>query len=324
MRAGGYALGLLLTLVALGGCLGDGGDAQPAASADLAAGATDAPPAPLGLAGARCIEGGGHSVHPRSLWEQGFARVVPDPWVPADVIDDVGPQLVFSEYPDPTRPIPEKGNTMGNYHATTWCEEWTLDGESRPGLFVGFVGMKVEPPEFDADAANATHHYLITVLATNDDALLERFHAAGFLATRATAERAELPDGTLRIRMFTDDNGDYDSLFKPKPMGDMHATRVRLWWQHEPGAHAGGGHGGHGDGPHREGEFHPIALDLVATGGAHLVAEAQGWFSHTGTEHHEPLPGAYGKTAAILYRGFDRAFEWGPRPDVTLDLAYEH
>ena len=319
------ALTLLVAALMLPGCVSEPvTDADGVGAADALADA--AAPSPLGLAGTSCMEGGGHSVHPKSLWASGQVRVVPDPWVPADVLDDVGPQLTFSEIPDPERPIPENGNTMGNYHATMWCDAWTLDGAPRDDVFLGFVGMKVEDPRWFGDAGGAaqpTHQYVVTVVASNDDEVLARLHAGGIAAMKATATRDELPDGTLRIRMFTEGNGAYDSLFKPKADGDMHATHVRLWWQ-MPLDDAGHEHG-HDDGPHMEGAFRPVALDLFAQGGAHAVAEAQGYFSHTGTQHHEPLPGAYGHTAAVLYTGFDRVVEWGPRVgDVTLDWAYVH
>lgn len=280
---------------------------------------------PLGLAGASCMEGGGHSVHPKSFWSSGAADVVPAPWVPADVLEDVGPQLTFSELPDPARPVPSEGNTMGNYHATMWCDAWTLDGDpADDDVFFGFVGMRVEPPPFDDPSVPATHHYVVTVVATNDDVVLERLRAAGIHAFGATATKAETPGGALRIQMRTEGNGDYDSLFVPEAYGEMHAKRVRLWWQSEPEGEAG--HAGHGagEGSHGEGAFRPVALDLVASGGTHSVASAQGYFSHSGTAHHAPLPGAYGHTAAVLFKGFDRVVEWGPRPDVTLAKAYVH
>lgn len=310
----------LLVLAGLAGCVQQAAPVEPAASgADAPA---DDALAPLDLLGSGCVQGGGHSVHPRSLWEKGVVRVVPDPWVPADVWDDVGPQALWSEIPDPERPVPEKGNTMGNYHATMWCGSWTLQGEPKEGAFVGFVGMKVEHPPFGS--ADTTHDYVVTVLATNDDDVHAALDAAGFHPMKATATRDELPDGTLRIRMHTDRNGDYDSLFKPQPYGDMKAERVRLWFQQSAEGH--GDHGGHGEteGAHAKGAFRPIALDLVSTGGRHLVAAGQGYFSHSGTDHHAPLPGAHGHTAAVLYDGFDVSLSWGPRPDVTLDWAYVH
>ena len=300
----------LLALTLLAGCVG-----TPAADVEPEA----PPPAPdealpaLGLQGASCTEGGGHSVHPVSL------NPLPEPWMPADILADVGPQLTYSEIPDPMHPVPEEGHTMGNWHATMWCEGWTLDGGPASDILFGYVGMKVEPPAFDAGPP-ATHHYLVTVIATNDDTILARLQAAGFGAMKASASREDLPDGSLRIQMHTDGNGDYDSIFRPKAVGAMEASRIRIWFQSTPDGHAHG----HVEGARAEGEFRPLAIDLVSTGGEHLVAEGQGYFSHSGTEHHAPLPGAYGHTAAVMYDGFDRAFEWGPRPDITLSEAYVH
>ena len=260
----------------------------------------------LGLAGANCFEGGGHSVHPKSLWEQGMVQVVPDPWVPADILADVGPQVVYSEVPDPVSPVPSEGNTMGNMHATLWCEEWTVDGEPRSDLLFGWVGMKVERPEWSDEAP--THHYVVTVVATNDDTIHERLVAGGIHAMRITAQRTETPGGVLRIQMQTDHNGEYDSLFKPKAFGDMKATHIRLWFQRE----------------NADGTYTPTPLDLLSTGGEHLVNEGQGYFSHRGTDHHGPQGGAAGQTAALLYRGFDRVFQWGPAANVTVPSYYDH
>lgn len=302
---------LLLVALLLAGCASPATVEEPPASMPGSEALQTL--APLGLAGASCVEGGGHSVHPSSL------NPLPEPWMPADVLGDVGPQVVYSEVPDAQYPTPTEGHTMGNYHATMWCESWTLDGAPRDPLFLGFVGMKVEPPAFDA-GPEATHHYVVTVIATDDEEVLARLNAAGIEAMRASATRETLPDGSLRIQMMTEKNGDYDSLFRPKPMGDMEATRVRLWWQQGYAGHGGG------DGPHEEHAegYRPLALDLVATGGEHFAAEAQGYFAHTGNDHHAPLPGAYGHSAALYYTGFDRAVEWGPRPDVRLDTAYVH
>ena len=302
---------LLLLLALLAGCATPG--ATEAGPEEGAPDAAAAGLAPLGLAGTSCVEGGGHSVHPASL------NPLPEPWLPADVLGDVGPQVVYSEMPDPFYPVPTEGQTMGNYHATMWCEGWTLDGAPRDDLFIGFVGMKVEPPPFDS-GPTATHHYLVTVVATNDDEVLARLQAAGIEAMKATASREPLAQGALRIQMMTEKNGDYDSLFKPRPFGEMTATRVRLWWQQGYDGHGGGegAHDAHGEG------YRPLALDLVATGGEHFVAEGQGYFAHSGNEHHAPLPGAYGQAAALYYEGFDRTLEWGPRPDVRLTTAYVH
>ncbi len=300
---------LVLALVA-SGCLGT----VPAAD-DVAPAANSAPSAmnALGLAGSGCTEGGGHSVHPMIF------NPLPSPWMPADILDDVGPQLTYSEVPDPMKPIPEKGSTMGNYHATMTCDTWTFRGEEKPDLVFGFVGMKIETPPFGTDGP--THQYLVTVIATSDSDVNAALHDAGFHPMLASATSITMPGDWNRIQMSTDHNGDYDSLFKPKAFGEMKATHVRLWFQIPNGAADCTGHECAGDGT-----FTPIALDLLAQpGGRHFVAEGQGYFSHSGTNHHDPMPGAYGHTAAVQYREFERTFEWGPHPtEVRLTDAYEH
>src|SRR5688572_14871913 len=73
----------------------------------------------LGLAGTGCKEGGGHSVYPVA-----WSWILPEPWYPADITGDVGPQLIHSS-PDPLHPVPEEGSTMGNWHVAMLCEGWT-------------------------------------------------------------------------------------------------------------------------------------------------------------------------------------------------------
>ncbi len=254
----------------------------------------------LNVSATGCREGGGHSVHPK------FLNPLPTPWTPADIIGDVGEQFTYSEIPDPMNPVPAEGNTMGNYHATMMCEGWVVNGEARTGIHVGFVGMKVEKPTFSDDAP--THHYLVTVVATDDADIHAALMAGGIHATASTASWETMADDAFRIRMATDHNGEYDSIFRKKALGDMGASHVRLWFQHA----------------NDDGGFTPVALDLMSEGGTHWGAEGQGYFSHMGTHHHDPLPGAAGKTAALLYEDFDRTITWGPRPVVTMREAYEH
>lgn len=290
MHAPGRLLLLLLALV-VAGC------AAPAAEpfAEETASPATAPTLPeLRLEATGCLEGGGHSVH------RNYPDYLPDPWVPADVIDDVGPQVVHSEFGGVVL-----GPTMGNYHATVVCESWTLNGEARD-MLLGFVGMKVEAPPFDDGAP--TKHYLITVIATSDPALQEILHHAGFHATLTKGEATWMPGGSLYTVLDTEDHGIYESAFVTKEHKPMDAGPFRLWWQKE----------------NADGTFSPIALDLRNTGGTHLVAEAQGWFHHLRTEDHAPLPGAGGWTAGLAYEDFDRVITLGPRPDVKLEEAYVH
>ena len=296
-------LAVLLLAAPLAGCLAD----EPASdeSPELQKAALAGPE--LVVSGVDCAQAGGHSVHPRSaagVWA--FAEAVPEPWQVADVLEDVGPQVTYSEIPDPLHPTPTEGETWGNYHATMTCASWTVNGESRPDLLFGFVGTRVEEPPWGDGIPS--RNYLVTVVATNDDEVLAALHAAGIHATLATGSIA--PNGPLLETLLdTADHGRYESLFAPKELGAMPDGPIRLWFQQ---ALEGGG-------------YAPVALDLVHTpGGTHYGAEGQGYFGHWGTDMHGPQGGLGGKTAALAYTGFDRTITFGPRPDVVVEDAYHH
>jgi len=301
MRGKPRSYGLLLAAALLAGCTAPA-SLGPTSSGPMDDAQDGALPLPaLDLAGQGCREAGGHSVHPK-----GF-NPLPKPWMPADIIEDVGPQLWWSEMPDPDHPeAPREGNTIGNYHATVICDTWTFHGEDIGPMVLGFVAMRIEAPPFADDTP--VRQYLITVLAASDDRVVEAFHAAGFHAVPTTGLVDEA-DGVVHTLLDTDGHGVYESYFLPKPMGPMPDGVMRLWWQHE----------------NANGTFSPIALDMASgPGGAHVAAEGNGYFSHLQTHDHDPLPGAAGHIAALMYTGFDRTFGWGPRPDVVLEEAYVH
>ena len=252
------------------------------------------------LNGTNCREGGGHSVHPRMFND------VPDPWVRADVLEDVGPQLVYSEVPDPLSPVPSEGNTWGNYHATVLCEIWTFNGVDKPGLVLGFVGAKVEPPAFDTGPP-AQRHYLVAVVGTSDAEVNEALQAAGLEGEELTGLAAD-ENGLFHTLLTTHHHGEYETLFVPEDLGTTEPWTKRIWWL---------------EGNDDEG-YVPFALDLTDTAAVHRVAQVQGYFGHWGTDMHGPQGGLSGHTAALLYEDFDRTVTLGPRPDVVLSERYHH
>jgi hypothetical protein len=297
MRRG--ALLVILLAMALAGCAAP----QPAAPASsgppAAPQGADALPA-FELHGTRCLMGGGHSVHERSI----APLLIPEPWEAADILDDVGPQLVYPE--EPWAGVPSKGHTWGNWHVTVRCEGWTSRGDAIQDLVFGFVATRVEAPPFDD--GTASRHYIVTVLATSDRAMRETLHAAGFHATMTKGYAAwDLPD-VFHSLLDTEDHGVYESVFRTAAAGAMDQGVTRLWWQHEAD----------------DGSFRPVALDLRPGGGEHLRAEPNGYFSHLRTHDHDPLPGAAGNTAGLTYTGLDLTVTLGPRPDVRLEKAYVH
>src|ERR1051325_2409535 len=162
---------VVLVMLSLAGC------AAPATVAPLeTTGTAPAPAAPdaLGWSASGCGEGGGHSVHPMMF------NPLPKPWKPADILDDVGPQVLYSEVPDPTKPVPQEGSTIGNWHVTMQCKSWTWNGVEKKDLLFGYVGMKVERPPF-GDEAPAREH-IVTIVAPNDPDIVAAFHMKGIHA----------------------------------------------------------------------------------------------------------------------------------------------
>lgn len=249
-----------------------------------------------------CIEGGGHSVHPE------FEDYLPDPWDPADVMDDTGkPPLTSEFWAHPDGAIPEEGNTMGNWHVTMMCGTSSLDGRALTDHVFGYVGMRIEAPPFDTGAP-VDRHYLITVVASNDAGLRELLHHRGFHATDATGHVGMQDTGLFHNILDTADHGVYESYFAPEAAGPM-PTSYRLWFQKDNG----------------DGTFSPIALDVANEGGSRLRAQGfYGTFTHLETEDHAPLPGAGGECPAVAYTGFARVITPGPTPDIRLDEAYIH
>lgn len=302
-------LAVPLVVAVLAGCLSAPAPSVESAPAETATTSLAA----LDLVATGCREGGGHSVHPKEYQE------LPEPWVPADILEDVGPQVVWSEYVDPLNPSPDPGETFGNWHATVLCESMTFRGRALEPAFFGYVGERVERPVFDTSTGpEPDHHYLVTVVAVADDELLRAFHDAGIQAMKASATWEDIGGGFDRILMTTELNGAYDSVQSWKAWGEPTA-HTRVWFQ-DTGKELP--HGAEGHTPHMDAT--PTSFDMWTTGGEHIVAEGQGYFSHSGTQHHGGLPGA-GHTAALGYRDFDRTWTWGPSyPDVKLTQVWDH
>lgn len=288
----------LLAAALLAGCV-----AQPApepAPVEAPAPEVATPPA-FRLEGAGCLVGGGHSVHSQRV----APFIIPEPWKVADILADVGPQLIYPE--EPADGVPSEGNTWGNWHVTVTCDAWMHGGEPLDGLVFGFVSAFVEPPPFDD--GTAVKHAIVTVLATSDHAMHEAFHDAGFHATLTTGYAEYPAPGLFHHLLDTEDHGVYESLYRTTQAGEAPQGMLRLWWQHE----------------NDDATFSPYALDIAMSGGKHLWAEPNGYFSHLRTHDHDPLPGAAGDIAGLNWEGVDLVITLGPRrDDVRLPEAYLH
>jgi hypothetical protein len=287
---------LALAMMVFAGCTTPA-QVQPAA----APGDTPASGEPaFQLNGHGCNIGGGHSIHSTSV--ERF--VIPEPWKAADILDDIGDQVVYPE--EPQDGIPSKGKTWGNWHVTVVCDDWSTEDGALADHTFGFVATRIEAPPFDTGGAE--RHYILNVLATSDEHVLEHFHEAGFHATGTTGVYEWPAPGVFHHVLDTKDHGVYESIYRTFEMGDAPQGVVRFWWQHE----------------NDDGTYSPYAMDLKLTGGKHLRAEPNGYFSHLRTEDHAPIPGAVGNIAGLNWEGSDIEVTLGPKPPVVLEKAYLH
>lgn len=312
----------LAVVTVLAGCIGT--PAQPSEGprdlAPAAAGLAMAPVPRMELAD--CIEGGGHSNY--NLGD--IQPMMPEPWQLTDVTDDIGPVTITNTIP----PTPATGPQSGIYHAAFRCQSFLLDGEEQGPLSGGFVGIRVEPPPFDTGPA-ALKHYLVVTFATDNDAVNAALGTAG-LDLGTSAVTLDTVGPFFHSVLDEADHGVYESHFQPVEAGAKEDGIVRIWLQHGAEHHAAEGdleamaHDAPG--------IHPRALDLVDTGGEHFTAQdATAVFSHTRTNDHDqdfgigvvvPVPGVWGQTAGLGYRGFSRVLVPGPQPAVALETAWDH
>ena len=302
-------LGVVLVLgaLALAGCINAAPSPGPLHEASIVPPPSDHA---LRLATSDCNEAGGQSTYNLA----GFSDVLPKPWRPADVRDDVGNPVVLSTE------VNTGGGLAGIYHATFLCKTYDLDGQAGSDLMMGFVGVRVEPPPFDPGGADK--QYLVSVFTAGNEDVHHALMDMGF--ELHTGKGIIEPLGAFLHQQLDDEmHGVYDTRFVPKDVGPAKGGVTRLWLivgseHHDHAAAAAPGNGG--------GSFyHPIAIDMANTGGEHLVAEqGEAAFTHLRTDDHGVVPGAAGNVAAQAWMGFDRVLTMGPMPDVMLEQTWEH
>lgn len=257
-----------------------------------------------------CTQAGGFSTYNDGTDAQFFP--LPAPFQRADVRDDVGNwPVTFGTLKEPSL-----GKQFGNYHASIVCSEYTLDGTPQKDLRLGWVGMKVLPPPFDVaspDGSPVTAEYITILWSVSDPTLRAEYQAAGVPATKGQQIVVGADPTTGAIHTVLDDSmhGRYESWVRYKDVGAEKDGITRLWFvPMDPGP---------------DGKYHPIPIDLEDTGGHHLEAAAPGYFQHTNTTMHEPLPGAYDAALSLGYQIPARTIQVLPMPaGVGLDDYYHH
>jgi len=296
---------LALALLA-SGCLGSPAPqpTTPLAGTEDGASAPAATGFEVALRG--CTLAGGHTLYNLVTFES----YLPDPWVAADVRDDVGDPLLL------TMGNPNLGHGIaGIFHAALVCDTWSLGGEEHQAFRAGFLGVRVEQPAFDP--GDGDHGYIVAVLGFDAPEVREAFVARGLHASEGTASVAY--EGPLLHAMLdTAEHGVDDAYWLPEDAGAVPQRVVRLWMVVDASGHA------HGEGP--QGTLVPRSLDLVMGPSVKFLApQGQAYYSHTRTHDHEPLPGGYGNAAGLAFTGFDAVLRVGPAPTgVALPAEWHH
>lgn len=279
-------LAVLLTAL-LAGC------AAPAAQTDSAA--STKPVAPF-IEATLCHEGGGYVT-----WNMDVEGEVPPPFEGHNVRDDLG-DPPFNGGAD-RNPIPDE-NISGAYHGVIHCPAWTLDGVAKENLLIAWVGGRVYPPFFDP--APVERQYAMSVIGVNDADLETLLAERGFPVDPLYSAGLSFDQDVMLSTMSYQIHGDILSLVPVEEYREKPAETIRIWAM--------------GKAP--DGKAQPLALDLLDTGGRHLVASNVGHFDHRLPSPAPPAPGIpihEFPSWALAYRDVTRSFAWGPAVE-SIDL----
>ncbi len=289
---------LFVLMVVLAGCA-----SSPSSPADDPAPvqATPALETPWNLELTGCTAVSGVSVYPRAAY-MASAASPPEPFVPADIRSEVGDARVASA--NGAGWFTTGNEVAGHWHTAIRCNE----------LSWGFVGIRIEPPPFDD--VPVENNILLAVWSWPAD-IVDEMHHIGH-ATKARDVLVVIDSIRMEMVLDDEDHGVYQGYSPrgdPLPMRDALTTR---FWMLMP---ASGEHNHHD----QAGPYAPIAFDMATTAfQPEVLAESLGFFAHTGTDHHAPLPGLGGNDAAVAWSGFDAAITAGPRPAVLLNETWVH
>ncbi len=288
---------LLIMMVVLAGCSAQVPEPATDAGEPEAAPVTDRWQVPL----TGCTAVSGVSVYPRAQYSAS-AAAPPAPFVPADIREEIGDARVASA--NGAGWFTATGEVAGHWHTALQCDTMSW----------GFVGIRVEPPDFDD--APVDHNVLLAVWSW-PSTMVQAMHPIGHATT---AQDVRVIVDAARMDMLLDDaeHGVYQGTAPRGSPLAAHDAEVVRFWQLLP---ASGEHNHHD----QEGPYRPIAFDMDMTAyGREVLVDSIGFFAHTGTDHHAPLPGLGGNDAAVAWSGFDATIRQGPRPDVSLNATWVH
>lgn len=323
----GLKVGLVGAVIAaaLAGCLGVDNDVGFSGAV-----ADDEAPFALDISMTGCREGGGVSLYNMADLPVRFPDTppgVPDfngrgnqgptkDFTLADVQPDVGYPVVASY----GAPIPPGGETTGIWHISVNCDSYSYEGEERGPLEWGWVAMKIERPEWDADGPE--RQYFVADLSFGDaDVVADLRAATNVHASETWNGKIEwLAPMVMHTVLDDEEHGVFETHAKMKDYRAFEAEPIRFWMM------VAEGHESHGEARDPEGTtYRAISFDLWNKGGErHFVAEGTAFLSHTRTQAHGAVPGAAGNLAGLLYTGFDRHITMGPSPDLEFEETWKH
>ncbi len=190
-----------------------------------------------------------------------------------------------------------RGPLTGHWHVAMQCDEaW------------GFVGIAIEPP-FGTDAPL---NFLLAVFSWEDPHLV---HDHGH-ATASTEVSLDRGTAFLSMVLEDEDHGRYEGTFPPPAAARPQDGLVRFWMLLPTD-----GHHNHHD---QTGPFTPVSFDLDATWSIAPTHDTTGFFMHSGTDHHAPLPALGGNALGISIDMTDAILTDGPRPPVQTNTTWVH
>ncbi len=195
--------------------------------------------------------------------------------------------------------------STGHWHVAAACD----------GARWGFVGIAIEPPAWHNDTADL--NILLAVWSWTEQHL-EAMHHAGH-ATHAQDVVATATGPARSLLLEDADHGRYEGTFLTGAASTWYesdAGTIRFWMLLPEE-----GHHNHHD---QTGPFHPVSFDLVHDGLRIIPStDTDGFFMHSGTDHHAPLP-ALGGNALGVTMFLAGAIHQGPAPAVALNTTWVH
>ncbi|MHB8605600.1 MAG: hypothetical protein ACYDCK_10140 [Thermoplasmatota archaeon] len=202
----------------------------------------------------------------------------------------------------------------GNLHSAFECEQWMVNGHHEHMPTGGIIGLYVAPPAFKG-LAPVARNFLVSTVASHDDAFVKAIHDAGFYVYPGVGRIDDgLEGGDLSIALGdhqstwdvtsaveTAGDGIYQSHLMLSNVGATWPV-VRFWFIVDGS----------------DMKLHPIALDIAQKGGTGTFM-GNGVFSHLFTSKH-PGDAVASNIAGLGFYGVDWTMTMTGLPDEVSGM----